>query len=451
MICGGEGFPFEKKCAILNYCEETNGKFERRKVNNRMKKKIIVLLAAVCAVSVIGGCGTKKEESSKADSKQESSQEETQSEDESKGSDSVSMSGKIEYNAEECVELGEYKGLELALASTYEVTDEDVKSSIDSLLLSYPVYEDTDKTTVEEGDVANIDYEGIKDGVAFEGGTAQGANLEIGSNSFIEGFEEGLIGKKVGEKVSLDLTFPENYQNTELAGKAVVFKVTINKIVKKVDMTYETMTDDYVADNFVSQGYNTVDDMKKGVREQMENSSESAKQSDSQNALFVKLRENCKVTLPNGLLQEKADEYVQQFTENLKSTYDMTLKDYLESAGGTEEEYYEQVNQMIQESLENQIILEAIAKKENIEADDEGYAEYKASVVADFGFESEEALVEQYGEDYVKNAYIGDKTMEFLIDNAKITYDEKQDSADSEQKESEDSVKKEEEKDSKDE
>ena len=307
---------------------------------------------------------------------------------------------------------------------TYEVKDEDVKSNIENTRASYPNYVDTDKTTVEEGDITDIDYEGLKDGVAFDGGTAEGAKLEIGSNSFIEGFEDGLIGKKVGENVELNLTFPEDYQNTELAGQEVVFKVKINKIVKEEFMTYDTVTDEFVASNFVSEGYQTVDDMKKGVRERLESNNETQKETDTQNAMFTKLHENCTVTLPDGLLDQRIQEYMDQFTENLKSNYNMELSDYLTSMNTTEEDFNEQVRQYIEDSLTNQLLLEAIAKKENIEVDAEGYKKYKQEIVSDFSYESEEALMEQYGEDYVRNAYISDKAMDFVIENAKVTYDE---------------------------
>lgn len=373
-----------------------------------MKKKMMVLLAAVCAVSLIGGCGNKKDSGAEQENTGDTNTSDEQT-------------GATSYDVEQCVKLGEYKGLELTLGS-YEVTDADVKSDIESTLASYPAYEDTDKTTVEEGDVVNIDYEGLKDGVAFEGGTAQGANLEIGSDSFIDGFEDGLIGKKVGEKVALDLTFPEQYQNEELAGQAVVFNVTINKIVEEKYMTYDTVTDEFVASNFVSEGYQTVDDMKKGVREKLESNNATNKQTDTQNAVFDKLRETCTVTLPDGLLDQRIAEYMEQFESNLKNSYNMELADYLSSTGSTEDEFNAQVRQYIEDSLTNQLIMEAIAKKENIEADEEGFAEYKQGIITDYGYESEDALMQQYGEDYVKNAYISDKAMQYVIDNAKVTY-----------------------------
>ena len=375
-----------------------------------MKRKITALIIAVCAVSLIGGCGGKG-----TSDKGQNTAEGTE--------DSDGETSATSYTVDECVKLAEYKGLEVTLGA-YEVKEEDVKSNIESTLAYYPNYIDTDKTTVEEGDIANIDYEGLKDGVAFEGGTAQGANLEIGSNSFIDGFEDGLIGKKVGEDVELNLTFPEDYQNTELAGQAVVFKVKINKIVKEEFMTYDTVTDEFVANNFVNNGYQTVDDLKKGVREQLESNNESQMKTDTQNAVFEKLHETCTVTMPDGLLDQRIQEYMDQFTENLKTNYNMELSAYLTSVNTTEDEFNQQVRQYIEDSLTNQLILEAIAKKENIELDEDGYAKYKQDITAEFSFESEDALIEQYGEDYVKNAYISDKAMEFVIENATITYDD---------------------------
>ncbi len=393
-----------------------------------MKKKIIVLLAAVCALSLAGGCGTKQEENGKQE--EDGKQEENGKQEES---GSLVSKSEIDYKVEDCVELGEYMGLDLVLG-TYKVTDDEVKSEIRKLLISHPVYEDTDKTTVEEGDFANIDYEGIKDGVAFNGGTAQGVNLEIGSDSFIDGFEDGLIGKKVGEKVALDLTFPETYQNEELAGQAVVFNVTINKIVNQVVLTYDDITDEYVADNFTYEGYNNIEEMEKGVKEELKENKELEKENDIKRALFVKLQENCKVELPEGLLDAKVSEYIEQFTASLEYS-GMEMKDYLASTNATQEEFEEQAKQTVEDSLKNQLILEAISKKEKMEADEEGYAEYKENIVTNYGYESEEALIEQYGEAYVKDAYISDKTLELLLDNAKVTYDAKLDSAEEEQSE----------------
>ncbi|MCI9493155.1 MAG: trigger factor [Lachnospiraceae bacterium] len=374
-----------------------------------MKRKLMLLLCAVCVAALAGGCGTGKENNA-------SGKENTEDVSGSEGKKET-----IQYNSDDYVELGEYKGLEVSLGS-YEVTQDDVKREIEAALLSYPVYEDTDKDTVEDGDFVNIDYEGVKDGVAFNGGTAQDSVLEIGSNSFIDGFEDGLIGVKVGEKVDLNLTFPENYQNQELAGQAVVFHVTVNKIVNKSDMTYDKMDDAFVAANMSSQGYNTVDEFKKGVREQLEASNETTKKQETEAAVMLKLKEACKVKgLPEGLLDQKIEEYMGRFNTNLEN-YGMKLEDYLSTSGMTEEEFNVQAKELVTDSLEGQLIIESIAKKENITIDEKEFEEYKKKVVEDYGYGSEEALLEQHGEEYVRNVFLNEKVMGMLVENAKITY-----------------------------
>lgn len=378
-----------------------------------MKKKIMLLLCAVCTAALLGGCGTNQKENS--DQKESTDTEETGGSEDKKEA--------IEYNAADYVELGEYMGLEVSLGS-YEVTDEDVKNEVTTALLAYPVYEDTEKDTVEDGDFVNIDYEGLKDGEAFSGGTAQGAVLEIGSNSFIDGFEEGLIGVKVGEKVALDLTFPENYQNEELAGQAVVFNVTVNKIVNKSDMTYDMLDDAFVEKNMSSQGYKTVADFENGVREQLEESKSATKKQETQAAVIQKLKEVCKVKeFPEGLLDQRMEEYMDRFNANLEA-YGMKLEDYLETSNVTEEDFEAQAKQLVTETLEGELLIEAIAQKENIEIGDEEFEEYKKDVVEEYGYESEEALLEQHGEDYVKNVFLREKTVDMLMENAKITYGE---------------------------
>ncbi|MBU5473081.1 trigger factor [Roseburia sp. MSJ-14] len=370
-----------------------------------MKKKLVVLLAAVCAVSMLGGCGSDKKNDKKSDKKESKS--------------TVS----IDYNASDYVTLGDYLGMQVALDSNYEVTDDDVKSKIETLIASYPAYEDTDKTTVENGDFVNIDYEGLKDGVAFDGGTAKGTVLEIGSNKFIDGFESGLIGANVGDTVSLNLTFPENYQSTELAGQAVVFNVTINKIVTKQDINYDNITDQYVADNFSSQGYETVQALKDGVKEQLTKSNESTKETDTQSAILEKLQEVCTVnSLPDGVLDQRVKDYKDEMEKTLKDKYNMSVEDYLSSMNETQEEFDTEVNDYMQKNLEVELILTAIADKEGIEVDEDGYKEYINNIISNGNYADENALMDEYGEDYVKNIYRNNKAMDLITEKAVVTY-----------------------------
>lgn len=369
-----------------------------------MKKRLVIVLAAVCAVSMLGGCGNDK----KSDKKTKDNK-----------------TTETEYNASDYVTLGEYKGMEVTLESNYEVTDEDVKSNIESLLPSYPAYEDSDKTTVENGDFVNIDYEGLKDGEAFDGGTKKGHVLEIGSGGFIDGFESGLIGANVGDTVSLNLTFPENYQNTDLAGQAVVFNVTINKIVNKVDMTYDTLTDQYVADNFSTSGFETVQDLKDGMKEELVSSNESSKETDTQSAVIKKLQEICKVkSLPDGVLDQRVKEYKEKLEKALKESYGMEMKDYLSSMNKTQEDFDTEIVDYMQQNLEMELILTAIAEKEKIEIDEDGYKEYVAGVISDGGYKDEDELMKEYGEDYVKTVYRNNKAMDIIREKAVVAYGE---------------------------
>jgi trigger factor len=143
-----------------------------------------------------------------------------------------------EYTALDYVTLGEYKGLNVSLEEM-KVTDEDVEDEIAYNMRLSEIYESLEEGTVHDGDVANIDYEGKLDGEAFDGGTAKGYDLEIGSGTFIDGFEDGLIGVAVGDTVDLTLTFPENYSNEDLAGQETVFTVTVNEIKRTPELTDE--------------------------------------------------------------------------------------------------------------------------------------------------------------------------------------------------------------------
>ncbi|MFP3155077.1 trigger factor [Lachnospiraceae bacterium ZAX-1] len=360
-----------------------------------MKRKIVVLLAAICVLSMIGGCGKK----SSADA----------------------------YNLDELVSLGEYKGLAVTLDS-YETTDADVKEYAESIIVNNPNYEATDKTTVEDGDVVDIDYEGLKDGIAFDGGTAQGAILTIGSGQFISGFEEGLIGVNVGESVALDLTFPEGYQDETLSGQAVVFNVKVNAIVEGKEITYDKLTDDYVFKNF---GIETVEAFIDVVRENLQTGNETDKVNDTQAAVFAKLKEVCEVKeIPQALLDARVAEFTEEFTASYKQTSDLELKEYLETTYQmTEEEFKTQATEDVKETLTIELILEAIAKKEKIKVDEEGYDAYLENMMAYNGIESKEELLKQKSEDYLKKMYTCSEALKIVQDNAVITYEDAQEEA----------------------
>lgn len=329
------------------------------------------------------------------------------------------------YDVEKYVTLCDYDGMEVEVSGDYDVSDEDVIEYINGMLAYYPGYEDTDKQTVENGDCVNIDYEGKKDGVAFDGGTAQGYVLEIGSGTFIEGFEEGLIGVNVGDTVDLNLTFPENYQSKELAGADVVFTVTVNKIVKKVSSTYEDLTDEYVAANL---SYDSVDALYNDTKSYMESSNEQNRVAAERDAALSQLIANSKIAVPDGLLDMKVDQYIQQFTAQNCSD-GKTLADYLSANYNmTEEDFKTTITKEMESNVTDELALEALAKAEGETLDEAGFSEYISAAMKSGSYKTEEELYAAYNSDYedgktyLQQRYLLTNALTTLVDQCKITY-----------------------------
>lgn len=343
----------------------------------------------------------------------------------------IPSSADITYDAGDYVSLGDYMNMEVTLDKDYQVTDEMVKNYVNNnVIANYPYYVESDKTVVENGDVANIDYEGLLDGEAFDGGTAQDYDLEIGSGSFIDGFEDGLIGAEVGKETDLNLTFPEDYGNSDLAGKEVVFKVTVNAIKEKQDITYDTLTDEYVTylSDKLGASYETVNDLTSDIRTYLEEQANSSRTQAIRSAVIAKLPEVCTVNaLPDGLLDARMQEYLKKFED----TYckDTTLEDYLSSTYNTTvDDFKTQVQSEIETELDTQLILEAIAAVENIEFDEDGFNSYVSSLLSSYGYDSEDALYENYaqtaedGKAYLQTIYLCNKALDRVIENTNVTY-----------------------------
>ena len=387
-------------------------------------KKTAVALVLCMSIMAFGACGK-----TNADSNIESTEAATEEATEQSGTTS---SADIEYNVNEYVTLGDYKNMEVTLDNDYAVTDEILTNYINNNVISTcPYYVESDKQTVENGDVANIDYEGLLDGEAFDGGTAQDYDLEIGSGSFIDGFEDGLIGANVGEEKELNLTFPENYTSTDLAGKAVVFKVKVNSIKQKQDMSYDTLTDDYVAylSDKVGASYQTVDELIADIRAYLEQTASSSKSKAIRSAALEKLGEICTVDkFPEGLLEARVQEYIDTYTEQYcKET---TLEDYISKQYGiTVDEFKSQITSEMQEEVKTQMILEAIAEAEDIKLDEDGFKNYVSGLVSNYGYDTEDTLYKNYGttaeagKKYLQKIYVCNQALDSIIDSVKVSYD----------------------------
>lgn len=361
-----------------------------------MKKRWILTLALVGTLAVTAACGNKKDES----------QDNTQNE--------IAADGG-EYKSK-VVKLGNYKGVKAEAVST-EVTEDEIQAEIDALLAFYPATKPIEgKTIIEEGDVVNIDFIGRMDGEPFEGGSSQGEgyDLTIGSHSFIDGFEEGLIGKEIGGTYELPLAFPDPYErNPDLSGKEVVFEVTVHEIVEYVDAEW--------TDAFVQKytEYDSIDAYKEGTRETLENEKIQNQPSEWQYRVFQAVVEDSEFEYDETELENLKANIMQEY-EMYASFSGMELADFLQyyMNGISEEEFEQQAGEQAENQLKIQLVIDAISAAEEIGLTEEEYQEGLKGLAEEYGAESPEAFEEQYGREAVENGLIYDKTVDFVVEQA---------------------------------
>ena len=318
------------------------------------------------------------------------------------------------------VKLGDYKNLSVTLDDT-SISDEEIEEALKEALYSKKTTETVTDRPVENGDTVNIDYEGKKDGVAFDGGTAKGYDLTIGSGTFIPGFEEGLIGAKTGETKDLNLTFPENYQSADLAGQDVVFTVKVNSI--KTDV-YPELTDELAKelDSKVSGAKEYRENLENNLKKVKEDSALTKAYSD----LLSKVRDNSEIAsgkdIPEWMIEENKKAQKESFERSLEM-YGMDLETYLKQQGMTEENFDETLEAYAETEAKEQLLIYALAKAENItisEADIEAQYEKDADT---YGYSSaeefKEAVKAQGAENTFKEATLTRKVEEMLYSYAK--------------------------------
>ncbi len=313
-------------------------------------------------------------------------------------------------DAAKLVTLGDYKGLTLEVA---DVTEEDVEEYINTNLLSPNAsYEQIKDGKVKDGDTVNINYSGKVDGEAFEGGTDDseaGTNLEIGSNSFIEGFEKELIGVKVGDTVDLNLTFPKDYGKEELNGKDVVFTVTVNYICG--DQITPELTDDLVASKTENK---TVADYKKYVTDTLTTKNTT----DAETTLWNQAVSNAKISeYPQADIDKTLESMLNYYT-SMSSYYGMELADLLAYYGTSEETFNDDMLETAQNMVGEKLIALAIANKEGIELTDDVYNSKVEEYVTTYGYEDVAALKEAISEDEIKQQIYTELGKQVVIDNA---------------------------------
>ena len=276
-----------------------------------------------------------------------------------------------------CVTLGDYKGLSLT-KEIQQVTDEDVQKAIDSAVST--TLQEVDEAAAE-GDTVNIDYVGTLDGEEFDGGSAEGYDLVLGSHSFIDGFEDGLVGCKAGEEKKLNLTFPANY-NEELGGKDVVFKVKVNAVKRAA----KEISEEWVLANTDSA---SIEDYGRATRVQLEESNAANAEYNLQSAAWQTVVEGSTINqYPEKLVEFGSAVYANQL-ESYCQYYNVSLDDYLSTVGSSKEEYEEQKKNYGENLAAQLLVMAAIESAEGLSNEDDEYHTLLEQYVTDSGMDQD--------------------------------------------------------------
>lgn len=360
-----------------------------------MKKRVLALTMILCLVVTMGltGCG--------------------------------SSNPYADMDLSEYVKLGDYKNLEREEINV-SVSDEEVEEQVEADVEATATTEEVTSGKVKDGDTVNIDYVGKKDGEAFDGGTGSDYDLVIGSGTFIDGFEDGLIGKKVGSTVDLELTFPDDYTSEDLAGQDVVFTVTINSV--KVE-TVPDYNDEWVAAN---SDVKTTEEYEAKVKEELLEDKETSAKNEIITELWQQVIEDTEIIK---YLEEEVNAYITELEnqwQTMADTYGMELEDLWASYGLEDEEGYNEYNKGIaQDYVAEQMILYYIAEQEGLTYTDDEADELRQAI-EDAGYD-DESFKESYGQEiepYIDAALTFNAVGEFLFENAKVVDDADADAED---------------------
>lgn len=312
------------------------------------------------------------------------------------------------------VELGEYKGLEVSKEDT-NVTDEEIEEQLkesQERMAELTVKEDGQ---VENGDTAVIDFEGFVDGEAFEGGAGNDYSLEIGSNSFIPGFEEQLVGAKTGEQKDVEVTFPEEYHAEELAGKSATFKVTVNEVKAK---ELPELNDELAKE--LDEEVEGLDALRTKMKENLKAEKENASETQMRDQLVQKAAENATVEIPQAMIDSEIDRMMQDFEQRL-SQQGMNKELYFQFSGQDEDALREQMKADAETRVRVSLTLEAIAKAENMEVTSEDIDKELEKMAGQFNMDAEQIKTALGGTEMLENDIRMQNTVEFLVENAKIS------------------------------
>ena len=310
-------------------------------------------------------------------------------------------------------ELGKYKGIEIKKIE-YNVSDEDINHELGHMQEHNSRLVSIEDRPVESGDITTIDFEGFVDGKAFEGGKAESYELTIGSNAFIPGFEDQIIGMKIDEEKDINVKFPEEYFSKDLAGKDATFKVKVHEIKKK---ELPELDDEFAKD--VSE-FDTLKELKADIKAKQEKQNEERAKYETQDAVIKAVCENIKVEIPSGMVEMEIENMLKDIEQRL-SYQGLKLDQYLQMMGKTEEDMKKEYEPQAMEAIKSRLALEAVIKAEKIEATEEEIEEKMKEMAKNYGKENdEEFLKNENVKNYIKQGLESEKAIDFLVKNAKI-------------------------------
>ena len=310
------------------------------------------------------------------------------------------------------VKLGKYKGIEIPKIE-YNVSDEDVQKELDAIADKNSRLVTVEDRAVEQKDIAVIDFEGFVDGVAFEGGKAENHELEIGSHSFIDGFEDQVVGMKVGEEKEINVKFPEKYFSEDLAGKDAMFKVKLHEIKAK---ELPVIDDEFAKD--VSE-YDSLEELKASIKEKFEEENKHRAKHETEDAAIKAVCDNVEIDIPSGMTETELDRIMQDMDMRL-SYQGMNLAKYLQMIGKTEADFRKDYEEQAKESVKTRLVLEAVIKDAKVEIAEADMEEKLKELAKAYGKTEEELKENEELKKYVEENLKMEKTIEYIVSNAKI-------------------------------
>ena len=310
------------------------------------------------------------------------------------------------------IELGKYKGIEIEKIE-YNVKAKDIDDEIADMQDKNARLVAVEDRPAEKGDTATIDFEGFVDGVAFEGGKAENHDLVLGSNSFIPGFEDQVVGMNINDEKEIKVTFPKEYFSKDLAGKEATFKVKLHELKKK---ELPTLDDEFAKD--VSE-FDTLKELKDSIKERLEKQNKEKEKYEKQNAVIKALIEAAKVEIPSGMVELEVENMLKDFEQRL-AYQGLNLEQYFKMMGKTEEEVKKEYEPQAIEGIKSRLALEAVIKAEKIEATDKEVEDKMKEMAKNYGKKEEEVLKNEQLRKYVEENMKTEKAIKFIVDNAKI-------------------------------